>query len=289
MDPLGEEFLAVLDVRVGGVADHHAGRLEAFRCYAGETLGDQQFADAAAEFLLFAADLVKTVGLGFQHHVAQGGQGIGRHRRVVGVAAVLESFHDLQPFFQVAGETAAGRPIDSGARPFAQGDQGAARRGTPALLRGADQDVDIVRRHVHPDRAGGDAVENEQTIDSMDRGADGAQVVVGQDHARGSFDVRGEDNVRLVLTDGGDNLFDRGRREGRLGAAANLAGLEHGAFGGNAAHLENLRPAETEPAVADDQHLLAGGELAGHRFHAESAAARHDDGGLGVIDLLENA
>ncbi|MPN23061.1 hypothetical protein SDC9_170446 [bioreactor metagenome] len=80
---------------------------------------------------------------------------------MIGVAAVLVGFHDLQPFLQVAGEAAAGRRVDARPGAFAEGDQGAARGAAPALLRGADQDVDVVRRNVHPDRAGGDAVEHE--------------------------------------------------------------------------------------------------------------------------------
>ncbi len=101
--------------------------------------------------------------------------------------------------------------------------------------------------------------------------------------------MRGEDDGRFLLVDGGDDLGDRRRGERRLGAGPGLAGLEDDAFRGDLSHVENLRPAEAEPAVADHQHLLAGGELAGDGFHAEGAAAGHDDGRPGVVDMLQDA
>ena len=55
------------------------------------------------------------------------------------------------------------------------------------------------------------------------------------------------------------------------------------------AHLENLRPAEAEPAIADNQDFLFGRELARDRFHAKGAAAGDDDRGLGVVDALQDA
>ena len=49
----GEEFLAGLNLRVGGVADHHTRGLEAFGGHAGEAASFQQGAHAAAQFVLF--------------------------------------------------------------------------------------------------------------------------------------------------------------------------------------------------------------------------------------------
>ena len=63
--------------------------------------------------------------------------------------------------------------------------------------------------------------------------------------------------------------------------------LQHGVAGRDRAHLQDLRPAVAEPAVADHQGLFAGGELAGDRLHAEGAAAGHDGDRVRVIDLLQ--
>ncbi len=81
--------------------------------------------------------------------------------------------------------------------------------------------------------------------------------------------MRRKNDGRALGTDGGDDFVDRAGGVGGLGAAADLACLEHGDAVRDAAHVENLRPAEAEPAVADDHHPLIGGELAGHGFHAE--------------------
>ena len=63
---------------------------------------------------------------------------------------------------------------------------------------------------------------------------------------------------------------------GRLPVGAGAAGLEHDRARPGSTHVEDLGPAVAEPAVADHQGLLAGGELAGYGFHAEGAAAGHD-------------
>src|SRR3546814_10310394 len=65
--------------------------------------------------------------------------------------------------------------------------------------------------------------------------------------------------------------------------------LEHRRAGGNAAHVEDLAPAIAEPAIADDQALLVRGELPRDRFHAEGAAAGHDNGAVSVVDLFQGS
>ena len=101
--------------------------------------------------------------------------------------------------------------------------------------------------------------------------------------------MRREDKAGLFGTDRGDDRLDRCRCKGRLCAVALPAGFKHAATGRDAAHLENLRPAEAEPAVADDEAFLVGGELAGDGLHAEGAAAGDDDRGPGVINLFDEA
>ena len=49
------------------------------------------------------------------------------------------------------------------------------------------------------------AVTPQQRLDGV---ADGAQVAVGQDHARRRFDVRREDHLGAVLADGGDEHLE---------------------------------------------------------------------------------
>ena len=141
--------------------------------------------------------------------------------------------------------------------------------------------------HVDPDRAGGDAVEHEQAADLVHGVADGAQVVVGQDHARWR-------SPRAARTrPPGCSRADRRpplRRSGAgaKGACAPLPLLARLAARSrrrrDAAHVEDLRPAVAEPAVAHDQHLLAGGELARDRLHAEGAAAGHEHRRARVVD-----
>src|SRR5699024_192612 len=65
--------------------------------------------------------------------------------------------------------------------------------------------------------------------------------------------------------------------------------LEHGRLGGDVAGVEDLRPAEGEQTVAHDEHLLAGGDLAGHGLHRIAAAAGDDGGGLGVVGRAQDA
>src|SRR5690606_8853622 len=103
----------------------------------------------------------------------------------------------------------------------------------------------------------------------------------------GRLDVRREDQVGLLAGDGGDDLVDRWRREGRLPSLLHGTRLEHDGFGGDAPHLEYLGPAIAEPAGPDHEALATVGELARHALHAEAAAARHHDRGRRVVHVLE--
>jgi hypothetical protein len=156
-------------------------------------------------------------------------------------------------------------------------------------LRRAHQHVDAGVLHVDPDRARGNAVEHEQPADGMHRIGHRTQIGGGQDHAGRGFHMRCEHHVGPRRGDGGDDFVDRCRRKRALLAGRDAARLQHLRLRRNAAHFEDLRPAVAEPAVADDQDPLVGGELACHRFHAEGATARHDDGRSGVVDRLEGA
>ena len=84
------------------------------------------------------------------------------------------------------------------------------------------------------------------------------QVVVGQDHAGGGFDVRREHHCGLFLARWRPALRRSARgAHGACAAGAGLARLQHGGRRRDVAHVEDLRPAVAEPAVADDQHVLA--------------------------------
>jgi hypothetical protein len=87
----------------------------------------------------------------------------------------------------------------------------------------------------------------------------------------------------MVLTISSSGAGAKGFGGPRLRAAR----LEHRGRGGHAGHLEDLRPAVAEPAVADDQHRLPAGELARHRLHAVAAAAGHHHRCGGAVNLLQ--
>ena len=99
--------------------------------------------------------------------------------------------------------------------------------------------------------------------------------------------MRREHQVGPLAADGRHHLVDGRGRERGLPPLALAARLEHVRRRRDVAHLEDLGPAVAEPAVADHQAALVLGELARHRLHAEAAAARHDDGGARVVDLLQ--
>ena len=206
------------------------------------------------------------------------------------MAAVQVSLHDLVPLLQIAGEAVALCGVETLRGAFVEHHHAAAGWAAPALLRRADQHIDLAGFHVHPHRARGDAVEHEQRADFAGGGAQGLQIAVGQHQASGSFHMRGEHHGRALAADGGDHLVDRRRCERRLRAAAGAAGLADGHVGGigESALLDDLRPAVTEPAVAHDHNLAALHVLAGYRLHAEAAAAGHDDGMLRVVGLAQH-
>ena len=287
LDALCRELFARLDVRIAGIADDDTGRLEAFGRDALEACTGKQCADLRPELRLGRLGLVEAVRLGVLHDLTEGDQRVRRHGGMIGVRTALIRRHDLQPFAQVTGKTGAGRFVDALAGESAEHDQAAARRTAPAFLRGADQDVDAAGLHVDPDGAGGDAIEHEHTADGVHSVGNGADIIVRQDHAGSGFNVRRKDQVGSLGGDRRDNLFDRRRGEGGVGTVFDLAGFEYGVGRRDVAGLEDLRPAEAEPAVADDQAIPAGSELAGNRFHAKRAAARHDNDGGGVVDLAQ--
>jgi hypothetical protein len=86
----------------------------------------------------------------------------------------------------------------------------------------------------------------------------------------------------------GLDLFNRAGLPGRLRVVGGLPRFHHRVAGGDLAHVEDLRPAVAEPAVADDHHMLAVRELARHRLHAEGAAAGHQHRRVGAVDALEH-
>ncbi len=141
--------------------------------------------------------------------------------------------------------------------------------------------------HVDPDRTGGDAIQYQHTADTVHRISDLANVIVRQHQARRRFDVRREDEVRTLTVDRSHHLFNGRRRESRLGARIHGPRLHHRLAGGNAARLEDLRPAKTEPAVADDQAAGSGGKLAGYGLHGEGSAAGHDDHLVRTVHLFK--
>ena len=235
LQALGQKLAAGLDFGVGGVADHHAGRLEAVGGHAGQATAFEQRAHLAAQRILLGLHLGEAIGLRFLHGGAQARQGVGGQGGVVGVAAFFVGFHDLQPLLQVAGKAGAGGAVDGGAGALAEHHHGAAGRAAPAFLRRGNQHVDAGRLHVDPHRARGDAVEHEQAAHCMHGVGHGAQIVVGQDHAGGGFDMRGKDDGGLFAGDGGLHVGNRRGRPRGLRARAELAGLEHGGRGGNVA------------------------------------------------------
>src|SRR6218665_21442 len=97
----GQEGLAGVQAVVRGVADHHAGRLEALGRHAAQALRFEQRAHLPAQRELLLAQALEAVGARLQHRLAAPGQRVGRHRRVVGVAAGLVGLHDLQPLLHV--------------------------------------------------------------------------------------------------------------------------------------------------------------------------------------------
>ncbi|MNM53654.1 hypothetical protein D3C81_647590 [compost metagenome] len=99
----------------------------------------------------------------------------------------------------------------------------------------------------------------------------------------------GEDNLRLLRLNGCQHFVQRGWGVGSLTTSLDRSGFQHRGSRRDVAHLKDLAPAITEPAVAYHQALLAGGKLSCHRFHAECAAARDHRYSLSVVDLFQGA
>ena len=251
-------------------------------------MAGQQRTHFKAQGDLLLAYLFESVSLGFGHGLAQAHQSVGGHGGVVGVAAPLIGFHDLQPLLEVHGEGAALCGIDGLAGAFAEHDHGAAGRAAPALLWCRDQDVDTGGFHVHPHGARGDAVEHEQATDGVHGIGNGLEVVIGQDHAGRGFDVGSEHQGGLFAGDGGHDLVDGGWHPGALRVVAQAARLHDGVAGRDLAHVEDLRPAVAEPAVADHQNMLAVCKLTCDRLHAEGATAGHERDRMCVVHPLEH-
>ena len=203
------------------------------------------------------------------------------------MSAALVGLHDLEPFAQVGGEAAARGAVDALACLIAEHDEGTAGRAAPALLWRADQHVDAAALHVDPDRARGDAVEDEEAADLMHRIGDPPQVSVRKDDARSGFHMRREHQVGALFTDRGHHLVDVGRCERRLRSVALAARLQHHGGCRDCTHLEDLGPAIAEPAVAQHHAPAAGAELTGNGLHAEAAATRDDDRRARAIGSLE--
>ena len=283
------EFFAGLDVGVGGVADHHARRFKAGRGHTGIAGLYHHLAHLAAQLNLFLANFGKAVGFGLEHHLAQTHQRIGGQGGVVDMAAGLVGLHHLQPFAKVHRKGAALGLVDRLAGVLAEHDHGAARRAAPAFLGRRNQHVHAGGAHVDPHGARGDAVEHQQPAVGMHRIGQRAQVAVGQHHAGRGLDMGREHQGGFFAGDGSADLFNRGGRPGRLRSVGGAARFHDGVAGRDLSHVEDLAPAVAEPAVAHHHHVLAGGKLPGHGFHAKGSAAGHQGDRMGLVDLFEHA
>ena len=257
------------DVGIGGVAHHHPGFEP--RCGdAGKAAAGQEFGAPGGRVRAAFGHPGKSRRPRFSSMTSRRRQAVGGHGGVVGVAAVLKASmicsHFLRSQAKLVLVVASIRP--GRVRPAPPGrSRGTAPAFLGALMRTSTPWAAMSTQTVPEAMQSRD----EEAARFAHRSADGLQVGAGEHHAGSRFDMGGEDDVGPVLANGGDDLRRWGRARRGLGSASHLAGLEDHVGGGDAAHLEDLGPAEAEPAVADDQRLLAAGELAGHRFHAESA------------------
>jgi hypothetical protein len=107
------------------------------------------------------------------------------------------------------------------------------------------------------------------------------------EHPGRGLDVRREDHRGPLRLDAGNDLLQRGRREGRLRAVPGPARFVHRDVCCDAALFQDLRPAVAEPAVAYHQALLPAGELPRHRFHTVGASARHHGDRRGAVNRFQ--
>ena len=129
-----------------------------------------------------------------------------------------------------------------------------------SLSAGRYQHVHAAGPHVDPQRAGGDAVEDEKPADLMHRGAHRPEVVVGQNMPE-DVSTCGANTTSGRPSRIRDHFIDGRRRERRLVLVADATGLQHERYGRDVPCLENLRPAVAEPAIANHEASLAGREL----------------------------
>ncbi|KAF5300664.1 hypothetical protein FQA39_LY19128 [Lamprigera yunnana] len=104
------------------------------------------------------------------------------------------AFGDLHPLFQVAREAAALGVFNGFAGALAQHHHRAAGRAAPALLGRVIEHIDAGFRRSTPHRRAATAVEHQQRAHVVRGGAEGGDVVIGQDDAAGRLDMRGEDD-----------------------------------------------------------------------------------------------
>eukprot|EP00754_Rhynchopus_humris_P024183 Rhum_TRINITY_DN14870_c2_g1::Rhum_TRINITY_DN14870_c2_g1_i1::g.126196::m.126196 len=270
------------------VADQHGRRAEALGRHAlVAELRAHHRTHGVAQLLLRRLRLLVAEVLQLHHHVVEGAERLRRHRAVVHVAAVLVRLHQRRPRLQVQHERRALRAVQLRARVLAQHNEAGRRGARPALLRGRQQHVDAQRLHVHPQRAGRDAVQQEEGAHFVRGVGEGLDVRVRQHDARRRLDVRREDDARALGADAGHHLVDGRRREGRLGRVVDRAGVHDVDGRRDAARVEDLRPPEAEEAVADHERLLALRELARGGLHGVRAAARDDGHGGRVVGRLQ--
>ena len=116
---------------------------------------------------------------------------------------------------------------------------------------------------------------------------DFTHIIVGQDHAGRGLDVGRENNVWFFGLYRGNDLFDRHRRECRLATVFDRSGFQHDFFRRYPTGIENLRPTEAEPTVADDKAFFPGPKLARNRLHSVGAAARDQNNRMRVVNAFE--
>ena len=275
-----------MDIDIVGMQHNDTGGFESRGGDAAEPGLGEQRPDLTAQFPLALPQGIESRGFGFLHGLPEHRQGVCGHGGVIGVAAILIGPHNVQPLFQVGGKTAAGGVFDALNSFRSKGDQRGAGGRAPSFLRGTDQHVHAGGGHVHPERPGGHAIQHEQATDATDRVANSLQVVVGQYHARGGFHMGSEDHGGPVGENGGNYLVHWRWRVGGLMIVLHWSCFQYCRVGRDATHIENLAPAVTEPAVADDQTVLSMTELAGHCFHSETAATWHHHGRLTPVGAL---
>ena len=101
--------------------------------------------------------------------------------------------------------------------------------------------------------------------------------------------MRRKDDSRFLSRNLRFDFFNRTRCPGRFGICALLTRFQDNGLTGDTAHVKNLCPPVTEPAISNDHDFLAMGKLTRHGFHAKSAAAWHQDHGVRRIDVFQDA